>query len=953
MIHPINHLPAVIRVGIQTESGVEEIGFDLSPWLTRWPGMTCAVWPTRPGESAAYPAANVEMVGNVLYWYPSSADTEKEGAGTVEVVGVVADKCKTTGPIDTLVKRTSLDVTQETPEPIVPWFEALQKTGGIAQQGAAEAAASAAEADEMAAEAGQHAATAGQYSANADAQAQEAKGHAEAAATSAENAEKAKQAAIDNADDAEEAAKSAQEWAGRAETFAGSAGTAADAAATSAQAAASSASSAETSAQAASESAQSAAKSAEDVKDVVDAGDSGLVLVTCSMTGVSSHTQEEVRAAVKAGKTCIFVEYKSGAVFDYYGEASRNGEMCPMFVRYGYEAGNGIIQYKAFIAADGYAYRVWGAKGIKTPNPYGLTFTGAVKETYDGSGAVTVNIPQGGGGGGGLPETAEPNSQLVTDADGKVVWAPREDDSDAVAVQADMAQNDAAAPDYIKNRTHYFRGGYTKAQNTIVPEDAVWSPIRYTNQANPFPGYEMSNPRCYKIADITPEMEEILRGCVLTKGATGKTEITADLITNVTESGYTLNYSFEESWFAFAVCFESGYRATRGEYNQGDNLDPYMYYSDLPEPGLYAVCGKKTDGSWGTYYGFDWADYYKPLDDKYISDNIARKEDIPNLDDIEIPEPVTDDHINGLIDDKLEGFAASDDEHINGLIDDKLNTFGRVNLPETVVSMSAGQGVLTTPWAAPIVAGKTYKVIVNGEARVFTATPYAAADVPEGVIILGTEEGGGVMYLPDDVAAQMGITGAVMLPGLTGEITLAIETAGAGYYYFDGTTAKLVTIKELRAALDAAGGGVILEKTTVDGEDRELYLATPLSGTPEAGSTYTVMYNGTAYDCPAIYYEEEGLAGVMLGNTDAMGMPGGNTDAPFLMLLMPAGADMGDGTMLYGMVVAMDGSSSVTLSIVEAGGVVEYDSITLKDSVTAKKYALTVADGKLTMTEVQ
>lgn len=34
------------------------------------------------------------------------------------------------------------------------------------------------------------------------------------------------------------------------------------------------------------------------------------------------------------------------------------------------------------------------------PNPYPLTFTGAVNETYDGSSAKTIEIPSGGGGGG-------------------------------------------------------------------------------------------------------------------------------------------------------------------------------------------------------------------------------------------------------------------------------------------------------------------------------------------------------------------------------------------------------------------------------------------------------------------------------------------------------------------------------------------------------------------------
>lgn len=49
------------------------------------------------------------------------------------------------------------------------------------------------------------------------------------------------------------------------------------------------------------------------------------------------------------------------------------------------------------------------------PNPYALTFTGAVTGSYDGSQAVTVEIPSGGSGGGGgdIPE-ALPNPYALT-----------------------------------------------------------------------------------------------------------------------------------------------------------------------------------------------------------------------------------------------------------------------------------------------------------------------------------------------------------------------------------------------------------------------------------------------------------------------------------------------------------------------------------------------------------
>ena len=45
----------------------------------------------------------------------------------------------------------------------------------------------------------------------------------------------------------------------------------------------------------------------------------------------------------------------------------------------------------------------------KLPNPYPLTFTGAVSETYDGSSAKTIEIPSGGGVGSELTLLADIN----------------------------------------------------------------------------------------------------------------------------------------------------------------------------------------------------------------------------------------------------------------------------------------------------------------------------------------------------------------------------------------------------------------------------------------------------------------------------------------------------------------------------------------------------------------
>lgn len=123
MIFPVKHLPQVILIGVQTESGVEPVGFDLRSWLDVWDDISVTVWPTRPGEDAAYPAANTELVGTVLYWYPNEADTAIAGMGKVELLGLTKDKRKLSGWCETNVKHTSLATTQEAPEAARPWVD--------------------------------------------------------------------------------------------------------------------------------------------------------------------------------------------------------------------------------------------------------------------------------------------------------------------------------------------------------------------------------------------------------------------------------------------------------------------------------------------------------------------------------------------------------------------------------------------------------------------------------------------------------------------------------------------------------------------------------------------------------------------------------------------------------------------------------------------------------------
>ena len=136
MIYPIKHLPPVIPVGVQTESGVESIGFDVKPWLDEFDGLKLSIWPTRPGENAAYRVAdeNMELVGTVLYWHPVLNDTAIAGNGKVEILGITGDKRKLSGWCETNVKASSLASTQEVPEAARPWVDEVLEAADEAKR---------------------------------------------------------------------------------------------------------------------------------------------------------------------------------------------------------------------------------------------------------------------------------------------------------------------------------------------------------------------------------------------------------------------------------------------------------------------------------------------------------------------------------------------------------------------------------------------------------------------------------------------------------------------------------------------------------------------------------------------------------------------------------------------------------------------------------------------------
>ncbi len=105
----------------------------------------------------------------------------------------------------------------------------------------------------------------------------------------------------------------------------------------------------------------------------------------------------------------------------------------------------------------------------------------------------------------------------------------------------------------------------------------------------------------------------------------------------------------------------------------------------------------------------------------------------------------------------------------------------------------------------------------------------------------------------------------------------------------------------------------ILPETAIDASEGEAPILTPYTVLPTVGNTYTVMYNGTAYECKCESVDMEGITGVAFGNGAALGFPF-ESDAPFFMILLSQ--DGVEAAGYYGVCLFLDGSTSATMSII-------------------------------------
>ncbi len=132
--HDATNLPVAVPIGVQTETGVEEISIDVSKWLKKWPDMVCSIHHTRPGEMESYPVVTT-MEDGVITWHVSEADTALQGVGTMEVLGLTPDEKhrKLTGAwCSTVIKDSTLDNAGEAPEAVRPWINQVMLAAGQA-----------------------------------------------------------------------------------------------------------------------------------------------------------------------------------------------------------------------------------------------------------------------------------------------------------------------------------------------------------------------------------------------------------------------------------------------------------------------------------------------------------------------------------------------------------------------------------------------------------------------------------------------------------------------------------------------------------------------------------------------------------------------------------------------------------------------------------------------------
>lgn len=152
----MNKLPKGIRIGYEGEQGARPVALDVSEGLLKWPDSIPTLLYVRPGEREAVPAP-ASLSGGVLTWVPDAYATQKTGStGAAQVVFTVSGEETVIGKsqVIPLFVNSSLEPSEDPPEPYESWIASILDAAAIAEGFAADAEESAERAEQAAANSG-------------------------------------------------------------------------------------------------------------------------------------------------------------------------------------------------------------------------------------------------------------------------------------------------------------------------------------------------------------------------------------------------------------------------------------------------------------------------------------------------------------------------------------------------------------------------------------------------------------------------------------------------------------------------------------------------------------------------------------------------------------------------------------------------------------------------------
>lgn len=124
-VYSVDRMPPMITIGVQTETNVEEVAFD----VTAWGDMDVTVWHRLPGQTDAYLASS-RREDNVVYWQITATDTQTPGIGRVQLMGRSAGALKLSRYTDTRIMGTITATTQDPPTAPPTWLDTVTQMIG-------------------------------------------------------------------------------------------------------------------------------------------------------------------------------------------------------------------------------------------------------------------------------------------------------------------------------------------------------------------------------------------------------------------------------------------------------------------------------------------------------------------------------------------------------------------------------------------------------------------------------------------------------------------------------------------------------------------------------------------------------------------------------------------------------------------------------------------------------